>query len=130
MRGRTRFVFMILVTLLAVQFFALATPSALAHDSDVAAATGIADRGTGAEQLEREYATCGSADHTFPNGLPRTRDRYRTAADLIPQPVAHSRLLGAYYDRTSADAPVSWESTPHLGSSATRSPAVLQVFRH
>lgn len=128
MRGKTRFVFMVLVTLMAVQFFALTTPSSLAHDTQVAAASEIADGGAKAEQLEQEYATCGSPEHTFPNGLPRTRDRYRAAADLIPQPVPPARSSCALYGRTPADAPVAWESTPHLGSSAARSPAVLQVF--
>jgi hypothetical protein len=128
-RGTTKFVLMALVALLTLQFFALTTPSAVEHDIQVAAASGIADSGAEeAAQFEWEYATCDPPDHAYPNGLPRTRDRHRTTADLTPQPVSHSPLTCARGGRTPADASLLWESTRRIGSSAAHSPAVLQVF--
>ncbi|MFJ5995385.1 hypothetical protein [Streptomyces sp. NPDC092370] len=124
--------------LLALQFFAPTASFASAHTSSEAqakAASGTKPSGKssrpGAElagkALRDEAASCRAGRHGDPTGPLRTRDRSH-AADSAP--TAPERPLPRH-TRPTADEPVrpgaAYERTSR--SSASRTPAALQVFR-
>lgn len=125
--------------LFAVQFPAPSAPSASAHGvtashssspgSPQAHPAGLKDRsGT---QTGQEYVPCGPpAQEEDPNGLLRTRDRHRTVAQATPEPLSRCLVAGDTVGRTRTApllVPAGSHRTPR--SSASHSPAVLQVFR-
>ncbi|CAM5332009.1 hypothetical protein AB0H45_27545 [Streptomyces atroolivaceus] len=145
MRGVTaRIVFSILTAiLLAVQFPVSAEPfasapgtqalspgtQALSADSPTTYAADL--RGQGATQAGQLYSPCGPpAQEGDPNGLLRTRDRHRAAAQSTPEPPSRCLMTGDTPCPAPAAALVA-PAGPHRTSrpSASHSPAVLQVFR-
>lgn len=129
MRRITKFTLATLATLMALQFFVVATPAAPALGTQVAVESGTTTGGVEeAALLGQEYATCALADHAYPKGAPRSRERGRTATDSPRHPVTHPPLTSASLGRMPVDTPLSWESKPHLGSSTAHSRSALQVF--
>ncbi|AXB41365.1 hypothetical protein [Amycolatopsis albispora] len=122
---------LVLAGLLTLQFLvpALAPgtpPVALGGAGTVGGFSSVAPA---AEQPEPEQAVCDSPDPVSPNGLPRTRDRYRAPADLAPQPAARPPSTRAPLAECPHTAVLAAARPPHLGASAADSAAVLQVFR-
>jgi hypothetical protein len=126
----TRFVVTVLTALLlALQFPAVGTSPAFAHDARVSGAEPSQRPTFDAAAEERDHITCDTPDGDT-NGLLPARDRHRSTAGSTLDTPSRSLLRGA----TSA-------ARPHVGlspfgdahrvsrSSTAHSAAALQVFR-
>ncbi|MFI2779751.1 hypothetical protein [Streptomyces sp. ALB3] len=127
------------VILFAVQFPAPSAPSASAHGvagahrSSLSApeAPAAGSRSQGGAQTGQEYAPCGPpADEGDPNGALRTRDRHRTVAQATAEPLSRCLVTADAAFRPAATALVAAAGSHRTSrSSASHSPAALQVFR-
>ncbi|MFC9946242.1 hypothetical protein [Streptomyces pratensis] len=122
--------------LMAVQFPVPATPFASAHSALESAPGPSETRAAGPEVLNvtqavQEYAPCGPpVQEGDPHGALRTRDRHRAAVQCTTDTLSRCLVTGDTEGRPRTSEPVG-PAVPHHASrsSASHSPAALQVFR-
>ncbi|MFB4420429.1 hypothetical protein C5F59_004975 [Streptomyces sp. QL37] len=99
--------------------------------SPEAHAPGLESQGAPSRSGEEKYAPCGPpADERDPNGLLRARDRHRTALQSATETLSRCLVAGDTAGRPPPVPLVASADTHRTSrSSASHSPAALQVFR-